>query len=235
MIPIYYGENTFSFTNAYNLYRYLYMIGPERRRWVRSVMFQLISGFRYSPKAMKTQDVFKLAFDVLADCTHLRKLHIGVSDQTTDGLPARKEQDLFAVKEWGCFDSVRGLREIDLRVREVISVDWQTSNEEQNVFEMDVKDTWKWKHGKMFFKHKQILEFESALSEEFRRPKEVENEDVDGEWLDEEVLNVDEVKSKAGPKRSRGQSRPRTLPRGTGVVETVETYPVVRSYGLQWN
>jgi hypothetical protein len=183
MIPIYYGENTFSFTNAYNLYRYLYMIGPERRRWVRSVMFQLISGFRYSPKAMKTQDVFKLAFDVLADCTHLRKLYIGVSDQTTDGLPARKEQDLFAVKEWGCFDSVRGLREIDLRVREVISVDWPTSNEQQDVFEMDVKDTWKWKHGKMFFKYKQILEFERALSEDFRRSKVVENEDVDGEEL----------------------------------------------------
>jgi hypothetical protein len=143
---------------------------------------------------MKTKEVFKLAFDVLADCIHLRELHIGVFDQTTDGLPARKEQDLFAVKEWGCFDSVRGLGEIDLRVREV-AVDWHdTYQERENFFEMDVKDTWKWKNGKMFFKHKQILEFERALREDFRRPKEVENEDVDGEWLDEEAENVEEVK-----------------------------------------
>jgi len=177
---------------------------------VRSVTFQLISGFRYSPKSMKTQDVFKLAFDVLADCIHLRKLHIGVSDQTTDGLPARKEQDLFAVKEWGCFNSVRGLGEIDLRVREVISVDWDLSNEQDNVFEIDVKDTWKWKHGKMFFKHKRILEFERALSEDFRRPKDVQNEDVHDEVLDEEVENVDEVKSKAGSKRVERTAKRKT-------------------------
>jgi hypothetical protein len=204
MIPIYYGENIFFFINVYNLYRFLYMIGPERRRWVRSVTFHLISGFRYSPKAMKTQDVFKLAFDVLADCIHLRKLYIGVSDQTTDGLPARKEQDLFAVKEWGCFDSVRGLGEIDLRVREVNGMDWLGIYQEQeNVFEMDVKDTWKWKHGKMFFKHKHILEFERALSEDFRRPNDVETEDIDGEGLDEEVEIFDKVKWKGGPERSR--------------------------------
>jgi hypothetical protein len=131
-------------------------------------------------------------------------------------LPARKEQDLFAVKKWGCFDSVRGLEEIDLRVREVMVVDWPLLDDEDNVFEMDVKDTWKWKHGKMFFKHKHILEFERALSEDFRTPKDVENEDVDGEGLDEEVKNVDEVKWKAGPERSRRQrKRTNTRPNPT--------------------
>jgi hypothetical protein len=175
------------------------MIGPERRRWVRNIKLFLISGFRYSFKAMKTQDVFKLAFDLLADCIQLRKLYIGVSDQTTDGLPAKKEQNLFAVKEWGCFDSVRGLGEIDLKVREVSEWDGDLSEGAVNIFEVDVKETWKWRRGLMFFKHKQVLEFERALSEDFRRPKGVQDEDIDGNEIDEEVGNFDQVKWKAGP------------------------------------
>ncbi|CZR64424.1 uncharacterized protein PAC_14322 [Phialocephala subalpina] len=197
IIPIYYGENTFSFENAYDLYRYLYMIGPENRRWVRNIQF-LISGFRYSGKVMKNQDVFKLAFDVLADCLRLRKLHIGVSDQTTDGLPRKEERSLFAVKDWGVFDSMRGLGNIvagiDLKVREVLEWDHWCSVDWENVFEMDVKNTSIWTRGLMFFQHKHVLEFERALSDEFRRPIDVQDEDVFGEGFDEEVEDIDKVK-----------------------------------------
>ena len=87
---------------------------------------------------MKSQDVFKLAFDGLADCLQLRKLYIGVSDQTTDGLPRKKERNLFAMKEWGVFNSVRGLRNgiwgTDLEVREVLEWDCSLLKHQENIF-----------------------------------------------------------------------------------------------------
>lgn len=161
------------------------MIGPKRREWVRNIEFHLITGFRYSPKTMKGQDVFKLAFDVLADCLQPRKLYIGVSDQTTDGLPRKKERNLFAVREWGVFDSVKGLGEgigrIDLKVREVVEWDFSLLKDKENVFEMDVKKMFMWRSLAFFqLKH----EFERALSEDFRRPRDIQDENIDGEELD---------------------------------------------------
>ena len=155
---------------------------------------------------MKNQDVFKLAFDVLADCLKLRKLYIGVSDQTTDGLPRKKERNLFAVKEWGVFNSVRGLGNgiegIDLKVREVLEWEFSLLEDPASAFEMDVKETFMWRRGLMFFQHEHVLEFERTLSEDFRRPREVENKDVDGEGFDEEVENVDQVKWETVPERT---------------------------------
>jgi hypothetical protein len=182
------------------------MIGPERRGWVRNIKFHLISGFRYSSKAMKTQDVFKLAFDGLADCLRLRKLYIGVSDQTTDGLPRKKERNLFAVKEWGVFNSVRGLGNgtggVDLKVREILEWDFSLLEGQENIFEMDVKETFMWRRGLLFFQHKHVLEFERALRDDFRMPRDVQDGDVDSEGFDEELENVDLVEGETVSKRT---------------------------------
>lgn len=196
------------------------MIGPDRRAWIRNIEFYLISGFRYASKVMKTEDVYKLAFDVLADCSILRKLYIGVSEQTTDGLPRKKEQDLFAVREWGVFDAVRGLGDagpLDVKVREVGH--WATyfdSLDEDNDFNIDIKESRLWKRNLLFFQHKHVLEFERALAEDFRRPKEVEYDDTDDDEEEEdEDIDVDdsdeddmsEVKAKTIVKWVKGSQK----------------------------
>lgn len=125
-----------------------------------------------------------------------------MSDQTTDGLPRKKERDLFAVKEWGVFDSVKGLGNgvggLKLKVREVVnwcnrSNPW-VKEKWENVFEMDVKETSIWKHGGMFFQHKHVLAFEKALNDDFRRPMDVSDEDFIGDGFDGGVKDSDQGK-----------------------------------------
>ncbi|KAH8807548.1 hypothetical protein F5884DRAFT_857123 [Xylogone sp. PMI_703] len=82
VIPIYFGENTFRFSGAYDLYRYLYMIGHWRRRWIRSIQFLLSGEFKNTIWSMPNRDVYPLAFDMLADCESLRSLHIGMTNDT---------------------------------------------------------------------------------------------------------------------------------------------------------
>jgi hypothetical protein len=67
---------------------------------------------------------------------------------------------------------------------------------------MDVEKTFIWRRGLMFFQHKHVLEFERALSDDFRRPRDVQDENVDGQGFDEEVENVDLVKREPVPKRT---------------------------------
>jgi hypothetical protein len=111
------------------------------------------------------------------------------------------------VKEWGVFNSVRGLGNgiwgIDLEVREVLEWDCSLLKHQGNIFfEMDVEKTFMWRRGLMFFQRKHVLEFERALSGDFRRPRDVQVEDVDGQGFDEEVENVDLVKREPVPKRT---------------------------------
>jgi len=149
---------------------------------------------------MKDSEVFKLAFDVLADCYSLRKLYIGVSDETIKGtrMKAKNRGCLRAVRQWGVFDAVRGLDGLDLRIRDVCdrgpyAVKW---------FEKEAKDgAWKFKSG-LWIKVEEVEEFEKALAEDFKRPREEpgeeeEDEEDEGEGkggeIDDTEMECDEV------------------------------------------
>ncbi|KAH8811342.1 hypothetical protein F5884DRAFT_749729 [Xylogone sp. PMI_703] len=84
VIPIYFGRNTFRFFNAYDLYRYLYMIGYWRRRFITSIQFCICGRCRGGCWHMSTRDVFALASDLLVDCVKLKTLHIGICDHMRD-------------------------------------------------------------------------------------------------------------------------------------------------------
>ena len=70
-IRFYYGRNTFSFKHTYDLYRYLYMIGEERREWIRSIEI-FWQGERQREAA-----------ELVGECINLQKLYIGVGCGTT--------------------------------------------------------------------------------------------------------------------------------------------------------
>jgi len=81
------------------------MIGPERRRHITSI--EVI--FR-GPCASD-------AFGLLDECTRLRKLWIQVNWETTRFTKA-PQKNLFLARGAGALKKIRGLKDLDLRVRE---------------------------------------------------------------------------------------------------------------------
>jgi hypothetical protein len=109
-LPLYYQANAFSFSSAYDLYRYLYMIGPYRRSCVRTMEFWLRSGIEYCWKT-KAYEVYEWAAEMLSQCHSLTRLGIGVSAEMTEGMkgPVKGLEALRGM----------GLQRLDLKVREV--------------------------------------------------------------------------------------------------------------------
>ena len=70
-LRFYYGRNTFSFKHTYDLYRYLYMIGEERRGCIRSIEIFW--------QGERQQEAAKL----VGESINLQKLYIGVGRGTT--------------------------------------------------------------------------------------------------------------------------------------------------------
>jgi hypothetical protein len=74
VVPFYYRTKAFSFNNAYDLYRYLYMIGPFRRQQVQKVSFWL-RGSISSRWTTPNQKVYEWASEMLSQCRSLHKRH----------------------------------------------------------------------------------------------------------------------------------------------------------------
>ncbi|KAH8656119.1 hypothetical protein BGZ60DRAFT_148497 [Tricladium varicosporioides] len=181
-LPFYFTSYTFSFPDAYNLYRYLYMIGPHRRRLIRSIEFYLRSGFLYSTMVMSNREVFLLATEVLADCTSLERLNIGVSWETIAGM--QKGQDtLLAMRDMGYLDALKGmgLPRLDLRMRE--STNW--SSEAAHTFEQDWHPSW--------FKKADIKEFEEILRKDMMSSKIAEDIGKLADKLNSQVTTTKEI------------------------------------------
>lgn len=91
---IHYGDNKFEFSETYSLYVFLYMIGWDRRQLIKSISF----AYR-GPRQRE-------AFELLGDCTWLRRLHITVSHETTRG--CRPQRTLLEAKGLGVLRGLRG-------------------------------------------------------------------------------------------------------------------------------
>jgi hypothetical protein len=182
VIPIYFGGNTFQFERVYDLYRYLYMIGYERRRCIKSIEVFLVNvGFalwRYRfKKNLPMRMVIQLAFDLLGDCTQLKKLYLGVHSETTE-VPGGRGNSMLVVKDSGVFAAVCGLENLDLRVREVCHWGpWMNAN----LFESGIREAFEvglpqWSTPSFEIDH--LREFERTLRIDMCAPrKEVENAD----------------------------------------------------------
>jgi hypothetical protein len=77
LIPFSNGTKTFSFHCAYDLYRYLYTIGPHRRQLVQKIDFFLIGGMLGC--GSRTQEVYEWTCGMLCECVSLRRLGVGIS------------------------------------------------------------------------------------------------------------------------------------------------------------
>jgi hypothetical protein len=111
-VPFYYRTKAFSFNNAYDLYRYLYMIGPFRRQQVQRISFWL-RGNISSRWTTPNQKVFEWASEMLSQCRSLHRLGIGVSEDTKDGrMGSGPVKGLDAL-------AGMGLTDLEVRVREV--------------------------------------------------------------------------------------------------------------------
>ena len=135
----FYGSNTFSFKAAYDLYTYLYMIGYNRRRFITSIRVLLIYP-DFDPKSVRLrppipnrmQESMRLAFDLLGECIFLQKLYLGIRTETLQ-VSHRKYCRLPDLQKAGIFSGIHGLKNLDLRVREVAvwSEDWGIAHQEE--------------------------------------------------------------------------------------------------------
>ncbi|KAF4634446.1 hypothetical protein G7Y89_g3657 [Cudoniella acicularis] len=210
-IAIYFGQNTFSFDNAYDLYRYLYMIGDRGRRYLKSieVCLRSVSEDAYV-FSVDIKRVTRYAFNLLADCKLLRKLYIGVLDTTTSSM-TKNRGNLIAFAGSGCFSAVRGLQQLDLRVREVSYKSPWTPD----LFEREsCSGTYKLEY---------IQAFESFLLAEMTSPKikpgnkTDESEDPKGDCLGEEQVSERDRKHrktmKASKQPQQGDAKERRAPK----------------------
>jgi hypothetical protein len=113
LIPFYYKTKTLSFSSAYDLYKYLYMIGLYRRKHVRRIDFWL----KGAPNHWRvtTQEVYEWACELLSECRSLRRLGIGVSEETRD-----ERMGSGPVKGLEALTGM-GLKDLEVKVREVFA------------------------------------------------------------------------------------------------------------------
>ncbi|CZR68284.1 uncharacterized protein PAC_18183 [Phialocephala subalpina] len=117
---IYYGSNTFSFSNTLYAYLYLSFIGPQRRAYVSSIQF-MWAIYNGQARAMRLLDVTDLLVRRLVDCVSLRKLHIAVAKESRDGTSMKyPPSDLFLLDATPSLKAaLRGRGDIEIKVREV--------------------------------------------------------------------------------------------------------------------
>ena len=113
LIPFYYRTKTLSFSSAYDLYKYLYMIGSYRRQHLQRIDFWLKGVPSYW--RVTTQEIYEWACELLSECRSLRRLGIGVSEETRD-----ERMGSGPVKGLEALTGM-GLKELEVRVREVFA------------------------------------------------------------------------------------------------------------------
>jgi hypothetical protein len=106
VVQLYYGQNIFAFKNTYDLYRYLYMIGEERRQCIRSLEVEWQG------------DCPGEAAELVGECISLQRLYIAVGIRTTK-YTKHPQRNLWAARGFSQLREIRGLPDLDLRVREV--------------------------------------------------------------------------------------------------------------------
>jgi hypothetical protein len=113
LVPFYYSNKTFSFESTYDFYQYLYMIGSYRRQLVQKIEFRLWAGFfNLEEMTTKTEKIYEWTCGMLRECISLRKLGIGVCEQTKDGIGEGPVKGLESLRGMG-------LKNLEVRVREV--------------------------------------------------------------------------------------------------------------------
>jgi hypothetical protein len=145
------------------------MIGLERRRCIKSIQVFLrgVDTWQFSGKWMPPREVFLLAFDLLADCVQLKKLWLGVDNDTTHGTKY-PHNDLLAVRSWGVFDAARGIENVEVRVRELS--DWGFQDLEKH-FNMEIDESLRALSWIPLFGARRLGVFERALQADMRAPK----------------------------------------------------------------
>lgn len=150
-LPHYYGAKIFSFENAYDLYRYLHMCGPYRRRWIRNIEFWLQVGEEYW-WGKKYWEIYEWAIELLRECP-LMRLGIGVSSETVEKAkwPVRGLEGLKGMR----------LQRIEVMVREVRG--WYSHGrgllEEENAAE----ETERWLKTRRNFAKQELLSLETRV------------------------------------------------------------------------
>ncbi|KAF7858546.1 hypothetical protein EAF04_009146 [Stromatinia cepivora] len=152
---IFYGENTFIFFHTWSLYCYLYMIGPEKRAYIRRI-FCRFSG-----------DQRAAAFQLLGECKALKHLTIEVSGMTMYG-SRQPQKDLMTAKGVGALRKIRGMENLVIDV--VDSVNLYTKSHEQ----------FSGTPPKHYFKSEDVQAFERLLTEEMNMKAEAPKQVQDG-------------------------------------------------------
>ncbi|CAD6445171.1 8bcc8467-228e-4399-b217-41c4d5b437c1-CDS [Sclerotinia trifoliorum] len=151
---IFYGENTFIFFHTWGLYCYLYMIGAEKRAYIRQIYCSFLGDERVA------------AFQLLGECKALKHLTIEVNRMTMYG--SRKPQkDLMTAKGVGALRKIRGMENLVVDV--VDSVNFYTRNHEQLSRPTPER----------YFKLEDVQEFEKLLTEEMNMKEEAPKQVLD--------------------------------------------------------
>ncbi|KAJ8059820.1 hypothetical protein OCU04_011451 [Sclerotinia nivalis] len=151
---IFFGENTFIFLDTWNLYCYLYMIGPEKRAYIR----RIFCSFNGDQRAA--------AFQLLGECKALKHLTIEVSGMTMYG-SRQPQEDLMTAKGVGALRKIRGMENLVIDV--VDSVNLYTQNHEQ--FSEPTP--------KPYFKSEDVQAFERLLTKEMNMEVEAPKQILD--------------------------------------------------------
>jgi hypothetical protein len=170
----------FSFQGAYDAYRYLYMIGKERRALLKRLQFHWCKGFSIWTGKMSMQRLTELLCHTLEDCVMLEQLNIGVVMTTVDGSWKWRspQRDLFIAEGTPMLmECMRGRGEMDIRVRDV-NDGWYCVLGSNGVYER--RDVFKEEARRLvdsmgavrgFFAFEHVREFEQALRNEARKDK----------------------------------------------------------------
>ncbi|KAE9380156.1 hypothetical protein N431DRAFT_552360 [Stipitochalara longipes BDJ] len=199
LIPFYYRTKAFSFDNAYDLYRYLNMIGSYRRQQIQRIDFWLRPGIsRFWTTS--NQQVYEWTCEMLIGCRSLRKFGVGVSEHTKDHRmgdgPIKGLEALTGL----------GFRDLEVRVREVSL--W--GSKWRSVWDMQLDDR---PESFNFFDPSVV----KALEEKLCRNMKSEKSDVSKEERTRKVKGAsganDEVhRLRSSPKKTEGKREPPTGP-----------------------
>jgi hypothetical protein len=199
-LPLYYHTNTFSFSSAYDLYRYLYMIGPYRRSCVRKIEFWLRAGIEHWWRT-KAHEIYEWAAEMLSQCNSLERLGIGVSAETKEGMkgPVKGLEGLRGM----------GLQRLDLKVKEVY--DWGPWA--LNAFGAQNEEVPRNSLCVSYFMPEQLMGLEKRLWRYMTTKKEdvVEEEDTAGG-----VAVIEADKKEVGPKAVRKRGKMGRTQHGSG-------------------
>lgn len=152
-----------------------------------------------------------MAFDLLGDCTALRKLYLGIQTDTLNTID-NKLCHLSNLRKTGVFDGLRDLPNLDLRVREIWywSVDWGCSKAQslawdfhnklpaldQFDFELGAQPILAHRRFPEKYSTEELMVFEVELKGDLARPKvEVKNEASTSTVQKSKILGARDLRS----------------------------------------